>query len=101
MAVQSDEAQVVRREYTPYCGHGCTVGQRQPELLVLVRGGDELVGVGLHANSDPHENVLDDARGTGDVVEAFDLGHRVEHDMADPGLDGSGQLVYGFVVAVE
>jgi hypothetical protein len=66
-----------------------------------MRGGDELVGMSLDTDGDPHENVLDDARFTGDLVEAFNLGHRVEHDVANSGLDGRGQLVDGFVVAVQ
>ena len=59
------------------------------------------MGVRFDADGDPHENVLNDAGRTGDLVEAFDLGHRVEHHMADAGLDGSRQLVDGFVVAVQ
>ena len=34
-------------------------------------------------------------------VEAFDLGHRVQHDVPDTGLDRRGQLVDRFVVAVQ
>src|SRR6478672_10273980 len=68
-------------------------GQRQPELLIFMCGRDELVGVRFDADGDPHENVLNDAGRTGDRVEAFNLGHRVEHHMADAGLDGSRQLV--------
>ena len=101
VAVQSDEAQVVGGEHPPHRVHRRAAGQRQPELLVLVCGRDELVGVRLDADGDPHENVLDDAGRAGDRVEAFDLGHRVEHDVADPGLDGRRQLVDGFVVAVQ
>ena len=37
----------------------------------------------------------------GDLVEPLDLGHRVEHDVPDAGLDRGGQLVDGFVVAVQ
>ena len=92
VAVQSDEAQVFGGEHAPHRGHGRAAGQRQAELLVLVCGRDELVGVRLDADGDPHENVLNDAGRTGDRVEAFDLGHRVEHHVADAGLDGSRQL---------
>ena len=101
VAVQSDQTQVVGREDPPHRVHRRAAGQRQTELLVLVRGGDELVGVGFHADGDPNENILDNAGGTGDLVESFDLDHRVEHDVTDTGLDGHGQLVDGFIVAVQ
>src|SRR6185437_6739635 len=45
VAVQADQSQVVGGEYPPDRGHRRAVGQRQPELLVFVCGGDELVGV--------------------------------------------------------
>ena len=92
---------LIGREHAAYRGHRRAAGQRQAELLVLVGGGDELVGVRLDADGDAHEHVLHDAGRTGDRVEAFDLGHRVEHDVPDAGLDGRGQLVDGFVVAVQ
>ena len=101
VAVQADQAQVVGREHPPHRVHRRAAGQRQTELLVLVRGGDELVGVGLDADGDANQNVLHDAGGTGDRVESLDLGHRVEHDVTDAGLDGHGQLVDGLVVAVQ
>ena len=37
----------------------------------------------------------------GDGVEPFDLGHRVQHHVADAGLDRRGQLGDRFVVAVQ
>ena len=40
-------------------------------------------------------------RRAGDVVQALDLEHRVEHHVPDAGLDGGGQLGDGFVVAVQ
>ena len=55
----------------------------------------------LDAHRHPHQYVLHDARRTGDLVEPLDLGHRVQHDVADPGLCRSGQLIDGFVVAVQ
>ena len=59
------------------------------------------MGVRLDADGHPHQNVLDDARRTGDGVQALDLDHRVQHDVADPGLDRGGELVDRFVVAVQ
>ncbi len=101
VAVQSDEAQVVGGEDPSHRVHCGAAGQREAELLFLVRGRDELVGVRLDADGDAHQNVLNDTRRAGDGVEALDLGHRVQHDVADAGLDGGGQLVDGFVVAVQ
>ena len=101
VAVQPDQPQVVGGEYPAHRGHRGTAGQRQPELLVLVRGGDELVGVRLDADRHPHQHVLHHARRAGDLVEPLDLGHRVQHDVADAGLHRGGQLVDGFVVAVQ
>ena len=66
VAVQADQPQVVGREDPPHRGHRRAAGQRQAELLVLVRGGDELVGVRLDADGDPDQHVLHDARVTGD-----------------------------------
>ena len=101
VAVQADQPQMVGREHPAHRGHRRTAGQRQPELLVLVRGGDELVGVRLDADGDADQHVLHDAGRAGDLVEALDLGHRVQHDVPDAGLDRGGQLVDGFVVAVQ
>ena len=92
---------MVGGEHAAHRGHRGAAGQRQPELLVFVRGGDELVGVRLDADGDAHEHVLHDARGACDLVETLDLGHRVQHDVPDAGLHGRGQLVDGFVVAVQ
>ena len=59
-------------------------GEREAELLVLVRGGDELVGVRLHTDGDPDHHrhrivraVLDKPGQPGDLVE------RVDDDGAD------------------
>ena len=101
VTVQADQTQVVGREHPAHGVHGGAAGQRQAELLVLVRGRDELVGVRLDADRHADQHVLDDARVAGDRVEPFDLGHRVEHDVPDPGLDGRGELVDRFVVAVQ
>ena len=101
MAVQPDETQVVGGEYPPHRCHRRAAGHREPELLVLVRGGDELVGVRLDADGETNQDVLDDARLTRDGVESIDFGHRVQNDLADPGFDRGLQLRHGFVVAVK
>ncbi len=100
VAVQADEAEIVGREDAPHGLHGVAAGEREPELLVLVRGGDELVGVGLDAHGHADEHVLDDTGLTGDRVEPVDLGERVEHDVPDPGGHGGLQFADGLVVAV-
>ena len=101
MAVQTHQSQVLRLEH-PADGVQCrTAGQRQPELLVLVCGGDELVGVRLDTDRETNEDILDDARLPRDGIEALDLDHRVQNDMADTGFDRCRQFGDGFVVAVE
>ena len=47
------------------------------------------------------QHILDHARRTGDGVEPFDLGHRVQHHMSHTGFHGGGRLVDGLVVAVQ
>ena len=101
MAVQPDQAQVVGREHPAHGIHGRAGGQGQPELLVLVGGGDEFVGVRFHTHGDPHQHVLHDAGLTGDLVETLDLDHGVDDDVTDAVLDGRGQFSDRFVVAVQ
>ena len=78
VTVQADQSQVVAGENPADRGHRRAVGQRQPELLVFVGGGDELVGVGLDADRDADQHILDDAGLARDGVEALDLDHRVD-----------------------
>ncbi len=59
------------------------------------------MGVGLDADGEAYQDVLDDARLAGDGVEALDFGHRVHHDVAYSGFDRGGQLGDRFVVAVQ
>lgn len=76
-------------------------GEREAELLVLVCGGDELVGVRLDADRHPDLHRLADAQFVGDVRDADDLLEGVEHDPPDARLDGPADLGGGLVVAVE
>ncbi len=85
VAVQPDEPEVAGGEHAADGGHGRAAGERETELLVFVRGRDEFVGVRLDTDGDPDEDVLHDTELTGDLVEAVDLGHRVEHDVPDTG----------------
>ena len=75
---------------------------RQPELLVLVRGRDVLVPAGVHARGHAHHHrcgrspaLLDQRR------EALDLDERVDDDPAHAVLERSRELVVGLVVAVQ
>ncbi len=76
-------------------------GQREAELLVLVRGGDELVGVRLHPHGGPDEHRLPPTALLGQPGQPGDLGERVDHDPADAGVERLLQLGDGLVVAVE
>src|SRR5690242_7018282 len=101
MAVQAHQSQVLRLENFADGVHGRTAGQRQPELLVLVRGGYELMGVRLDTDREANEDVLDGARLPRDGIEAVDLDHRVQNDVADTGFDRRREFGDGLVVAVE
>ncbi len=101
VAVQPDQAEVVGREHSAHRVHRVAAGQRETELLILVRGGDELVGVCFDTDGDADEHVLDGVQLTGDGVEAIDFGERVQHDVPDADLDGGPQFGHGLVVAVQ
>ncbi len=100
MAVQPDQTQVAGLEDAGDGRHRLAAGQREPELLVLVCGRDELVRVRLDTDGDADQDVLHDAAAGRDLVEALDLDHRVEHDVPDPGRDGGVEFGDGLVVAV-
>ncbi len=79
---------------------GVAVGQREPELLVLVGGGDVLVGVGLDADVDADHHVRAGAGRGGDLADALDLGVGVGDDASDAQFDRLAQLGGGLVVPV-
>lgn len=66
-----------------------------------MRGGDELVRVGLDADGDPDLHPLPLPQRLGDVRDPDDLLERVEHDPPHADLDGRTDLVLALVVAVE
>lgn len=101
VGVDADEFETVEGEGPADGLGGLPVGQRDAELLVLVRGGDELVGVRLDADGHPDLYGLAPAEALRDVGDADDLLEGVEHDPADTGRDGPLDLVDGLVVAVE
>ena len=75
----------------PYRLEGVAGGDREAELLVLVRGGDVLVGVRLDAGGHPdhHPRRCSPARAV-TVLEPLDLVEGVDDDPAHPGLDARG-----------
>ena len=65
-------------------------------------GGDELVGVGVHARRDPQQDLRGAARRRRrERVEPVELVERVDDDVADAGLDRHPQLGDRLVVAVQ
>ena len=76
-------------------------GQGEPELLVLVRGGDEVVGVRVHARGQP-EHHGGAAAGLGrERGQVGELVERVHDDPAHARLEGGAQLGVRLVVAVQ
>ena len=75
-------------------------GDREPELLVLVGGGDVLVRVRLDAGGHPHHHLDGAAEVLGDLGEPLDLGEAVEDDPAHARVHGTAQLGVRLVVAV-
>ena len=78
-------------------------GQREAELLVLVRGRDELVGVRLDADRHPdhHRDRVRRRAMFGQPGQPGDLVERVDDDGADLGLHRGGQLAQRLVGAVQ
>ena len=80
-------------------------GQREAELLVLVRGGDELVGVRLDADGRPdqHRDGRAPGRDAGGAErdEPVDLVEGVDDDVPDARVDSQPQLGRRLVVAVQ
>ncbi|SHT57929.1 Uncharacterised protein [Mycobacteroides abscessus subsp. abscessus] len=101
MAVQSNKPKVIGGEDPPDGLQSLPARERQPELLILMRGGDELVSVCLDADGDSHQHVLHHACPAGDCLQAIDLNHRVDDNVPDTGLYRLCQFRLGFVVAVQ
>ena len=78
------------------------VAEVEPELRIVLAGGDELVGVGVDARRDAQEDLRrgPDAVG-GERVEAVELVEGVDDDVAHAGLDRHPQLGDRLVVAVQ
>ena len=81
---------------------GIAVAEVEPELRIVLTGGDELVGVGVDPGRDPQQDV---GRGSDPLlvehVEAVELVERVDDDVTHTGRDRLTQLVDALVVAVQ
>ena len=100
VGVQADQLEGVGGQHPSGRFERGTGGDREPELLVLVRGGDELVGVGLDAGRHPHHHPGVAAQFAGDAGEALDLVVGVDHDASDTEGDRTLELAHRLVVAV-
>ena len=76
-------------------------GDGEAELLVLVGGGDVLVGVRLDARGDPHHHPRPYAQLGGQLTQPGDLGERVDNDPPDTGGQRLAELGDALVVAVQ
>ena len=93
VAVHAD--QLDRRR--PACpvdrSHRVAVAEVEAELRVVLSGGDELVGVGVHARRDAQQDLRRRADAVaGERVEAVELVEGVDDDVAHAGLDRHPQL---------
>ncbi|SII66824.1 Uncharacterised protein [Mycobacteroides abscessus subsp. abscessus] len=76
-------------------------GHGETELLVLVGGGDEVVGMGFDADGDAQHHRRDDALGRGDGLETVDLVEAVDDDPSHPVVEGVLEFGDGLVVPVQ
>ena len=99
VAVQPEEVEArVRGDATPELDRSI---QRQTELLVLVRSGEEIVGRGVHTAVHPDAHALSDPRRGRGLGDPLDLLLAVEHDDRDADGHGVRDLLGRLVVAVE
>ncbi len=81
-------------------GRGHTGRHGEPELRVVLTGGDELVRVGFDAGRHPQQHRRHLTRGGMDGFDAVDLVEAVDDDAGDAGVERCGQLGHRLVVAV-
>ena len=105
VAVQTGELEVRFADDADRRGQGVARGQREAELLVLVGGGDELVGVRLDPDGRTDEHRHRGAAGRHPGLrqrhQPVDLVERVDDDVPDPGVDRQLQFHDRLVVAVQ
>ena len=99
--VHADQVQRAVAEHPAYRLERVPGRQRETELLVLVRGRDELVGVRLHADGRPDQHRLPHAALLRQPRQPGDLHERVQHHPADAGVQRPLQLGDRLVVAVQ
>ena len=75
--------------------------QREPELLVLVRGGDELVRGRVHPRGHAQHHGSAGSPLPGERGQQLDLREGVHHDAAHTGVESGRELLGGLVVAVQ
>ena len=73
----------------------------QPELLVLVTGGDVLVPARVHSRGHANQYGSDNPGGGREPAKHPDLRHRVDDDAPDSHLERAAQFGVGLVVAVQ
>ena len=101
VGVQAEQPQARRGQHAAYGLERVAAGDREAELLVLVGGGDVLVGVRLDAGGDAHEHARGPPELGGHRRQPLDLVEGVDDDPADAELDGPLELAERLVVAVE
>src|SRR5699024_4114094 len=99
--VEAEQIQLRGVEHAVHRLEGGAAGEGEAELLVLVRGGDELVRVRLDARGHPQHDPGAQAQPGGDLVDLVDLVERVDDDAAHPRLEGAADLRGGLVVPVQ
>ena len=77
------------------------VAEVEPELGVVLSGGDVVVGVGVHARRDPQQDVRPGSALPVEELEPVELVEAVDHDVAHAAGDRRAELVETLVVAVE
>ena len=102
MAVEPDEVDAVGGGRPLDGPLGIAVAEVEPELRIVLTGGDELVGVGVDPGRDPQQDV---GRWSDSLlvehVEAIELVEGVDDDVTHTRRDRLTQLVATLVVAVQ
>lgn len=101
VAVNSDELQAIQLQRTAHGLRRLSAGQRDTELLVLVRGRDEFMGMRLDTDRDPDLHPLPLAEPLRDMRDPHHFLERVEHDPPDARLHGPGDFLGALVVPVQ
>ena len=100
VAMQANQREVRRVERALRRAEGGARGQRDAELLVLVRGGDELMRVGVHAGLDADHHRLHAASRSSNAVETGKLLFVVQDHVGDAVVHAQLEVLILLVVAV-